>query len=307
MKNPEAGKNRTLFILNPKAGIPPINVIVAQELQLRKNVTCIKSASVVDTGKIIDGNLNKFDVFVAAGGDGTVHSVASKLIGTEKVLGVLPVGSGNGFAREFRFWPGIRSLLNDFEKGEYISIDPIDINGNLCLNVAGIGLDSFVAHSFNKLKFRGFLPYVILTLKTFFQLRPIPVKIISGEETLLSEDIFVLTIANTRQFGNNAFIAPHALPNDGMMDLVIIRPFPKIIAIVFIYRLFTGNMKESKYVRHLRTSGKVIIKTDESRFHIDGEPFRIAGEASVTIRHQVLKVLKTARNRRFTAQGIMGS
>lgn len=307
MKNPLTGKNRTLFILNPKAGIPPVNVIIAQELQLRKNITCIKSAGVADTEKIIVGNLDKYDVFVAAGGDGTVHSVASKLIGTEKVLGVLPVGSGNGFAREFRFRPGIRSLLNDIENGEYIRIDAIEINGNLCLNVAGIGLDSFVAHSFNKLKLRGFLPYVVLTVKTFLQLRPIPVTIVSNDETLISEDIFVLTVANTRQFGNNAFIAPHALPDDGMMDLVIIRPFPKIIAIVFIYRLFTGNMKESKYVRHIRTSGKVIIKTDESRFHIDGEPFRIAGEACVSIRHQVLKVLKTARNRRFTAQGIMGS
>lgn len=307
MKNHEAGKNRTLFILNPKAGIPPVNVIVAQELQLRKNITCIKSTCVSDTEKIIDRNIHNYDVFVAAGGDGTVHSVASRLIGTGKVLGVLPVGSGNGFAREFRFKPGIRSLLNDIENGEYISIDAIDVNGNLCLNVAGIGLDSFVAHSFNKLKLRGFLPYAVLTLKTFLQLRPIPVEIVIKGETLMSENIFVLTIANTRQFGNNAFIAPQALPDDGMMDLVIVRPFPKIIAIVFIYKLFTGNIKESKYVRHIRTSGEVIIKTDESRFHIDGEPFRISGEAAVTIKHQALKVLKTARNRRFKAQGIMGS
>ncbi len=307
MKNPEAGKKRTLFILNPKAGIPPINVIIAQELQLRKNITCIKSVSVSDTERILDGNLSNYDIFVAAGGDGTVHSVASKLIGTDKVLGVLPAGSGNGFAREFKFRPIIRSLLNDIDNGEYISIDAIEINGNLCLNVAGIGLDSFVAHSFNKLKLRGFLPYMVLTLKTFLQLRPIPVTIVSKGETLMSEDIFVLTIANTRQFGNNAFIAPHALPDDGMMDLVIIRPFPKIIAIVFIYRLFTGNMKESKYVRHIRTSGEVIIKTDESRFHIDGEPFRIHGEVSVTIRPQALRVLKTARYRKFRAKQITGS
>jgi diacylglycerol kinase family enzyme len=223
------------------------------------------------------------------------------------VLGVLPAGSGNGFAREFKFRPIIRSLLNDIDNGEYTSIDAIEINGNLCLNVAGIGLDSFVAHSFNKLKLRGFLPYVVLTVKTFLQLRPTPVTIVSKGETLMSEDIFVLTIANTRQFGNNAFIAPHALPDDGMMDLVIIRPFPKIIAIVFIYRLFTGNMKESKYVRHIRTSGELFIKTDESRFHIDGEPFRISGEVSVRIRPRVLKVLQTARYRKFRAQQMTGS
>ena len=50
----------------------------------------------------------------------------------------------------------------------------------------------------------------------------------AGEKTI-SEDFFVLTVANTRQFGNNAFIAPDAVPNDGMLDIVMIKPFPKIL------------------------------------------------------------------------------
>ena len=96
-----------------------------------------------------------------------------------------------------------------------MDIDVIEINDKLCLNVAGIGLDSFVAHSFNDLKLRGFIPYVWLTLKTFLQLRPFHVKIKCDGEEIVSEELFVLTIANTRQFGNNAFIAPDAIPNDG--------------------------------------------------------------------------------------------
>jgi diacylglycerol kinase family enzyme len=168
-------------------------------------------------------------VFVAVGGDGTVHTVASELVGTDKILGVFPLGSGNGFAKEFGFKMNIRSLLSDIEKAESVDIDVIEINDNLCLNVAGIGLDSFVAHSFNNLKLRGFLPYVWLTLKTFLRLRPFHVKIKIGGEEVISEKLFVLTIANTRQFGNNAFIAPEAKPNDGMIDIVLIKPFPKIL------------------------------------------------------------------------------
>ena len=124
-----------------------------------------------------------------------------------------------------------------------MDIDVIEINDKLCLNVAGIGLDSFVAHSFNELKLRGFLPYVWLTFKTFLQLRPFHVTIKCDGEEIVSEKLFVLTIANTRQFGNNAFIAPDARPNDGIIDIVLIKPFPKILGPLFIYQTFYKKNK----------------------------------------------------------------
>ena len=169
----------------------------------------------------------------------------------------------------------------------------IEINDKLCLNVAGIGLDSFVADSFSKLKLRGFLPYVWLTLKTFLQLRPFHVTIKCGEEEIFSDKLFVLTVANTRQFGNYAFIAPAARPNDGIIDLVLIKPFPKILGPLFIIRLFTKRINKSKYVRLIKTDKEIVIQTDETRFHIDGEPLEISGKAVVKIKREVLKVLKT--------------
>jgi len=207
------------------------------------------------------------------------------------------MGSGNGFAKEFGFKMNVRSLLSNVKKGESMDIDVFEINDKLCLNVAGIGLDSFVAHSFNKLKLRGFLPYVWLTLKTFVQLHPFYVTIRSGGEIIVAEDLFVLTIANTRQFGNNAFIAPEARPNDGMMDIVMIKPFPKIFGALFVLRLFTKRINRSKYVVHLKTDKEIVIDTDETRFHIDGEPIEIQGKVSVRIKKEVLKVLKTKGNK----------
>jgi YegS/Rv2252/BmrU family lipid kinase len=250
-----------------------------------------------DTGSLIRDNFDKYEIFVAAGGDGTVHTVATELVGTDKILGVLPLGSGNGFAKEFGFKMNVRSLLSDIKKAESVNIDVIEINDNLCLNVAGIGLDSFVAHSFNNLKLRGFLPYVWLTLKTFLALRPFHVKIKCGGEEIVSEKLFVLTVANTRQFGNNAFIAPEASPNDGMIDVVLIKPFPKIFGSLFIIRLFTKRINKSKYVRHFKTDQEIVIETDETRFHIDGEPLDISGKVVIRIKREVLKVLKTTANR----------
>jgi diacylglycerol kinase family enzyme len=223
--------------------------------------------------------------------------VATELVGSDKILGVLPLGSGNGFAKEFGFNLNLRSLLSNIKKADSMDIDVIEIDDKLCLNVAGIGLDSFVAHSFNNLKVRGFLPYLWLTLKTFLRLRPFHVKIRCDGEEIVSEQVFVLTIANTRQFGNNAFIAPDAVPNDGKIDLVLIRPFPKIFGPVFVIRLFTKRINKSKYVWHIRTDKEIVIQTDETRFHVDGEPFCISGEVVVRIKKEVLKVLKTSGNK----------
>jgi diacylglycerol kinase (ATP) len=295
---PAKPSNKALFILNPYAGIPPVKFIISKELKRRRDeLSYYKSLSIDESGTMIRQNFDKYDVFVAAGGDGTVHTVADQLVGTGKRLGVLPIGSGNGFAKELGFRPNIRSLLKDIEKNECFEVDVININNGLCLNVAGVGLDSFVAHSFDKLKARGFWSYVGVTMLNFIRLRPFHAEIkITGEKTI-SEDLFVLTVANTRQFGNNAFIAPDAVPNDGMLDIVMIKPFPKILFPIFIYRLFAKRMNKSRYFSHLKTGKMVTISTDETRFHIDGEPVTINGEVKIEIRKNALKVLKTRYNR----------
>ena len=298
MKMPDTeNTNKALFIINPNAGVQPVTFIVSKDLDRRKSeLSLSKSLTKEDTGTLIRKNFHIHDVFIAAGGDGTVHTVATELVGSDKILGVLPLGSGNGFAKEFGFKFNIRSLLSDIKKADSINIDVIEIDDKLCLNVAGIGLDSFVAHSFNNLKLRGFLPYLWLTFKTFLQLRPFHVTIRCGEEEIVSEKLFVLTIANTRQFGNNAFIAPEARPNDGIIDLVLIKPFPKILGPLFVIRLFTKRINKSKYVRYIKIDKEIVIETDETRFHIDGEPINISGKVVVRIKKEVLKVLKTTRN-----------
>lgn len=290
--------NKALFILNPYAGVPPVKFIITKELKRRKyELSLYKSLSIDESGTLIKQNFDKYNVFVAAGGDGTVHTVANKLVGTDKILGVMPIGSGNGFAKELGFKPIIKSLLKDIERNECINIDVITINNELCLNVAGVGLDSFVAHSFDKLKARGFWSYVGVTFINFFRLRPFHVTIkIEGEKTI-SEDVYVLTAANTRQFGNYAFIAPDAIPNDGMLDLIMIKPFPKILFPLFIYRLFAKKLNRSKYYLHLKTDREVTISTDETRFHIDGEAVTISGDIILKVKKDALKVLKTRHNK----------
>jgi diacylglycerol kinase family enzyme len=289
---------RSLFILNPHAGVLPVKLILSKELMRRRNdLSCYRSLSIDESGTHIKQAFNKYDFFVAAGGDGTVRSVAKQLVGTGKILGVLPMGSGNGFAREFGFRPIIRSLLSDITKAKCVTADVIEVNEHMCLNVAGVGLDSFVAHSSEKSRTRGLWLYTRMTLKNFLKMKPFMVQIQIGNKEPFTEEVFDLTIANTRQFGYNAFIAPEAKPNDGIIDIVILKPFPKILAPLIIYRLFRGTLKDSKYVKYLKTEESFIIRTDEKKFHIDGDPFEIEGDVNVRIRCNALTVLKTKRNK----------
>ncbi|MBN2667131.1 MAG: hypothetical protein JXR67_11510 [Bacteroidales bacterium] len=295
---PDPASRQALFILNPNAGIPPVKFFVSEELKRRRDeLSYYKSLSIDESGTLIKNNFDKYKIFIAAGGDGTVHTVAARLAGTGKLLGVLPIGSGNGFARELGFRPNIRSLLKDIERNESFDIDMLTINDDLCLNVAGVGLDSFVAHSFDKLGTRGFWSYVWVTIGNFIRLRPFHAEItVEGGKTI-SEDLFVLVTANTRQFGNYAFIAPEAVPNDGMLDIVMLKPFPKFLFPIFIYRLFAKKLNRSKYYRHIRTDREVTVSTPETRFHIDGEPLTIKGEIRINVRKNALKVLKTRHNK----------
>lgn len=295
---PDPASSKALFILNPNAGIPPVKFFVSEELKRRRDeLSYYKSLSVDESGTLIKNNFDKYRIFIAAGGDGTVHTIAARLAGTGKLLGVLPIGSGNGFARELGFRPNIRSLLKDIERNESFDIDMLTINDDLCLNVAGVGLDSFVAHSFDKLGTRGFWSYVWVTIGNFIRLRPFHAEISVEGGVTISEDLFVLVTANTRQFGNYAFIAPEAVPNDGMLDIVMLRPFPKYLFPVFIYMLFAKKLNRSKYYMHIRTDREVTVSTPETRFHIDGEPVTIKGDIRINVRKNALKVLKTKHNK----------
>jgi len=284
--------NRTLLIINPNAGMSRLAFLRRNLCKYRNELDYTTFGDINAFRAFMKTNIGNYDVFIAVGGDGTVNSLASELNGTGKILGVLPIGSGNGFAREMGFRKDIESLVECIRKKDPIDIDVLCVNQRLCINVAGIGLDSFVAHDFQGLGRRGFWNYVRTSLKVAAFIKPTRVKLkIQGDE--FDEDIFMLSIANTRQFGNNALIVPQAKPNDGIFDIALARPFPGILFPFFVIRMMTGTLRESKYLKYLSTEGPVTISSDENRFHVDGEPLIINEPVTVSMSKGSLKVLKT--------------
>ena len=138
-----------LFVVNPKSGTKKPEWVINH---LRKNIpdlNYIVPESVAVCHSLLDENVNMYKVFVAVGGDGTVHSLVPHVLQNNKILAILPYGSGNGFARELGFKKEISKLLKAFEKAETRDIDLIKVDDDFSINVAGLGFDSEVAHAFH--------------------------------------------------------------------------------------------------------------------------------------------------------------
>jgi len=288
--------NRTILIINPNAGMSRLAFLRRNLCKYKNELDYTTFEDINEFRAFMKKNIENYDIFIAVGGDGTVNSLVSELRGTVKILGVLPIGSGNGFAREMGFRKDIESLVETIRKKDFIYIDVLNVNNLACINVAGIGLDSFVAHDFHGLERRGFWNYARTSIKVAACLKPFRVKIkISGKE--IEESVFMLSIANTRQFGNNALIVPQAKPNDGIFNIALAKPFPGILFPFFALRMMTGTLRESKYLKYLSSEEPIMVSSDEKRYHVDGEPLIINDPVTVSISRGSLRVLKTRRTR----------
>lgn len=288
--------NRTILIINPNAGMSRLAFLKRNLWKYKDELDYTTFGDINEFRAFMKQKIENYDIFIAVGGDGTVNSLVSELRGTGKMLGVLPIGSGNGFAREMGFRKDIESLVESIRKKDAIDIDVLNVNNLACINVAGIGLDSFVAHDFQGLERRGFLNYARTSIKVAFCLKPFRVKLkISGAE--IEEDVFMVSVANTRQFGNNALIVPQAKPNDGIFDIALAKPFPGILFPFFVIRMMTGTLRESKYLRYFTSEEPVTLSSDEKRYHVDGEPLIMNEPVSISICKGSLRVLRTRRMR----------
>lgn len=285
-----------LLIINPNSGHKSVSGLI----QFVKKNVCDLDFFVPENGneadKVIQNNIEKYNVFILAGGDGTINKVLPYFIGRkDKILSVFPMGSGNGFAREMGFTTDFIQLLSNIQNRKSLAVDVIKINNQYSINVAGIGLDGYIAHLFSRQKTRGLFKYISLTLKSLISYRPFySTLLVNGH--LYQGTFLGITIANSRQFGNNAFIAPEALPNDGMFDIILIKPFPFYYYPIFFYKLFAGTLSQNKYVSFLQSHNPAEIKTNFQFAHVDGEPLSCDGSIMIEIIPKIIQVLKTEKS-----------
>lgn len=281
--------NRTAFIINPNSSNGNYTSFF-DELKMYLDPTHILlSKSKQHTEDFIKENWDKYDIFIAAGGDGTISSIAQSLIFSDKILAVFPMGSGNGFAKENNFDKNLKKLIAKVKNKQYKTIDTVKIGGFFSINVAGIGLDSAVAHSFEKTK-RGFINYIKTTIKTYFGFKDIEVKFNNPEFEKYNGKYMMMNVANTRQFGNNAYIAPQAKTDDGKVDIALVKKFPLSYAGIFAYKLFTKKLEKDKYIRYISTKNAE-IQINYDIWHIDGDAVQLTSPIQVEVLEKSLHIL----------------
>jgi YegS/Rv2252/BmrU family lipid kinase len=277
------------FIINPFSAKKNYQPFLEELKKKVGNPLYYISESIQGTDDFIQENFEKIDIFVAIGGDGTISTIARNLINTSKILAIFPAGSGNGFSNETNFRKNLDELLEKIRAKKSRKIDTFTVNDKLSINVSGTGFDGKVVKEFEKTS-RGFKNYIKVSLKTFFNYKPIKVKFIDEQYQQYNGKYLMLNIANTRQFGNNAFIAPKASKSDGLVDIVLVKKFPLTYSALFAYRMFTKKLKDDDYVTYLPVS-EIEFKVNTKNWHLDGEFNKIKSPIHIKVQPSSLNIL----------------
>jgi diacylglycerol kinase (ATP) len=210
------------------------------------------------------------DVVAAVGGDGTVNHVAAAVKGSGKTMAIIPFGSGNGLARHLGIPLQTDRALGLLSSGRTQVIDSCYLNDKPFFCTAGIGFDAHIGKLFAESKTRGMTGYAWMTLKEFSSYKASKYTLtIDGQQ--IEQDAFLITFANAAQYGGQAYIAPHADIQDGLIDLTIIRPFPLLAGAGLVYKLFSKGLKNSGYVQMLRGKHILIERNEPGPVQFDGE------------------------------------
>ncbi|AZA75955.1 MULTISPECIES: diacylglycerol/lipid kinase family protein [Chryseobacterium] len=280
---------KVAFIINPFSAKKNYQPFLNELKSKVQNPLYYISESILGTDDFIESHFDDVDFFVAIGGDGTISTVAKKLIGTEKVLAIFPAGSGNGFSNETQFSKNLDELLNKLKAKKSRKIDTFTVNDRLSINVSGTGFDGKVVKEFEKTN-RGFKNYIKVSLKTFFNYKPIKLKFFDENYKQYNGKYLMINIANTRQFGNNAYIAPMASKSDGLVDMVLVKKFPLTYSPLFAFRMFTKKLKEDDYITYLPVS-EIEFKVNTKNWHLDGEFNKIKSPIHVKVQPSSLNIL----------------
>ncbi len=285
---------KIIFVVNPKAGVKKkidISLLIKNTVRADVNYDIViweKADDFTDiTKKILEGG---YTIAVAAGGDGTINKVAAVVNNTNIALGLLPLGSGNGLARTLGIPLKLEKAIERTYTGTATKIDSGEINGTPFFCTAGIGFDAHIAHLFATSTSRGLKTYISISLREFFNYKPKEYKIILNGVSQ-TKQAFLITLANAGQYGNDFYIAPTAKINDGLLHLVILKPFPLWRVLFIGIKILLKKANESQFIETFPTDFVKIIREDDGAIHYDGEPFVTGKEIEIKMFKQTLNVI----------------
>lgn len=266
--NPRSGKHQAPRIKGIAAGV---GRELGMELTLREvegpghGTTLAREAVAAGADRVI-----------SVGGDGTNNAIAQGLLGGDVPMGIVAMGSGNGYARSIKVPLDPEQALRHALTGTARLMDVCYLNDAFFLGNAGIGFDARVADRFDKSERRGMLGYAKIIVQEIFGAPPMRVVVKANHETT-EQAVLMLVFCNTREFGNGADISPGSLPDDGMAELRVVRKPPFFPLLKAFFDIYTHRADRNPYVRNI-TATEAQVWQEGTLAHLDGEPMTVGHE-----------------------------
>ena len=288
-------KKKITFVVNPKSGTQNKEHIVScihERLGPEKYLPEIEYTEYAGHAVEIAARKAKEGAWgvVAIGGDGTINEIARSLVHTQTALGIIPCGSGNGFARHLQIPMEIRKAIEIINEGSILTVDYGRINDLPFFCTCGVGFDAFVSLKFSQAGKRGPLTYLEKTLAESLQYRPETYELeIEGSTTRYKA--FLIACGNASQYGNNAYITPQATLDDGLLDVTILEPFTVLDAPALAFQLFNRTLDQNSRIKTFRCRELTIHRSKPGVAHFDGDPVMMGKDIHVGIVQKELRVI----------------
>ena len=288
-------KKKVVFIINPFSGTSAkesIPELISRTFDTNKYDYSIQFTEYAGHAIALSKEAanKKVDIAVAVGGDGSVNEVAQSLLGSDTCLGILPGGSGNGFAMHLGLGRNQEKAIDFINTGKTITVDTCTVNDRFFANVAGIGFDARIAFMTKKNKKRGFLPYFSTSMKESSKFKPTSLEInIDGQQ--IQGEYAAAVVANASMYGYHFTIAPGASLQDGIMDIMLIKKAPLYKYFLTSYRFLNRSLHLSRITETYQGKELNIKLSEEDYLHVDGEGYESELDLTFRIHPKSLKVI----------------
>lgn len=287
------------FILNPIAGKGNNSLslkllqnyfskeeylIVLKQSKQKKHAITLTQESIAENA----------DIIVACGGDGTINEVASCLIGTTIILGIIPIGSGNGLASNLQIPKDLNKSLELIKNQPLKKIDVGTLNHNHFFSNSGFGFSARVVKNYELSKNRKFFGYLNASLKSLSEMdynNDIEIKI---NDQIIHVNPLMIFISNSNELGYKVSLTPQASLQDGLLDVLIVTKLNAFKIALFSFLAIFNKHHILKEVKKFQTKHIKLSQAKKQPFYsqIDGEILELNDEhITISISEKSLNVI----------------
>lgn len=297
-------KKQALLIINPISGTRSkegLDTLVASRLSEAGYDVAVETTRYGGHARELaaEAAARGVSLVLSAGGDGTVNEIATAISHTQTTLGILPFGSGNGLARSLGIPLDVEAALKVVTDGYNVTCDRGLVNGRPFYCAFGMGFDAAVSRKFAMQKRRGPAMYLRSIIQEFMRYRSQPYGI-AVDGNIITQRAFLVAVCNAPQYGNNAYIAPQARLDDGLLDLIVIHDGSPITTMFMGVDLMTGMIDRNTRISSFKVKKAAISRLDDGPVHLDGEPLQMGKEVNVACDAAALRVFAPKNDEHFT-------